>query len=105
MNIKDLMKQAQGIQKKMEEIQEDAINTIVTGESGAGMISIEMNGKHHACSLKIDPSLLTEEKELLEDLIVAAINDGVAKIDKAQKDNVSNLTGGMEIPPGFKMPF
>jgi hypothetical protein len=64
-----------------------------------------MNGKHNACGLKIDPSLLTEEIELLEDLIIAAINDAVAKVDKLQKDNMSDLTGGIDMPPGFKMPF
>ena len=105
MNINELMKQAQGLQKKMEAMQEDAEKNIVTGESGAGMVSIEMNGKHNVSSLKIDPSLLTEEIELLEDLIIAAVNDAVAKVEKSQKDNMSDLTGGINMPPGFKMPF
>ena len=105
MDINDLMKKAQGLQEKMQEMQDSAIKTTVTGESGAGMICIEMNGKYEARNIKIDPSLLQEDKELLEDLIVAAVNDAVKKIEEVQKNNISGLTGGMQMPPGFKMPF
>jgi DNA-binding YbaB/EbfC family protein len=89
----------------MDEMQKEAEKNIVIGESGAGMIRVNMNGKHSVSGLKIDSSLLSEEKELLEDLIIAAINDAVIKVDKAQKDRVTDLTGGIEMPPGFKMPF
>ena len=105
MNINDLMKKAEGLQKKMDEMQKEAEKNIVIGESGAGMIRVNMNGKHSVSGLKIDSSLLSEEKELLEDLIIAAINDAVIKVDKAQKDRVTDLTGGIEMPPGLKMPF
>ncbi|MFT6300333.1 MAG: DNA-binding YbaB/EbfC family protein [Saprospiraceae bacterium] len=105
MDINDLMKKAQGLQEKMQEMQDSAVKATVTGESGAGMICVEMNGKYEARNIKIDPSLLREDKELLEDLIVAAVNDAVKKVEEVQKNNISGLTGGMQMPPGFKMPF
>jgi len=77
----------------------------VTGASGGGLVSIVMNGHHDAKKVTIDPSLMTEEKELLEDLIAAAVNDAARKIEAKNKENMSGMAAGMGLPPGFKLPF
>lgn len=105
MNVNDLMKQAQGMQEQMQKMQEDAAKAEVTGESGAGMVKVAMNGRHDVRKVTIDPSLLTEEKEFLEDLLAAAVNDAVRKVEEAQKKQMEKLAGGMQMPPGFQMPF
>lgn len=105
MDINELMKQAQGMQQKMQEMQAEAVKTEVTGESGAGMVQVVMNGRHDVRKVTVDPSLLSEDKEFLEDLLAAAVNDAVRKVEEAQKENMSKLTGGMQMPPGFQMPF
>ena len=101
----NLMKQAQEMQAKMQKAQEEMMNKEVTGESGAGLVSIVMNGRHDVKRVAIDDSLMTEDKEMLEDLIAAAINDASRKIEQANQDNMSEMTAGMKLPPGFKMPF
>src|SRR6056300_1140727 len=103
--IQDIMKQAQQMQEKMQRLQEDAAKAEVTGESGAGMVSVVMNGRHDVRSVKIDPSLMTEDKELLEDLLAAAVNDAVRKVEQQSQDRMQELTQGINMPPGFKMPF
>ena len=105
MNINDLMKQAQGMQQQMQQMQEEAVKSEVTGESGAGMVQVVMNGRHDVRKVTVDPSLLTEDKEFLEDLLAAAVNDAVRKVEEAQKESMAKLTGGMQMPPGFQMPF
>jgi nucleoid-associated protein EbfC len=105
MNINDLMKQAQGMQEQMQQMQEEAVKAEVTGESGAGMVQVVMNGRHDVRKVTVDPSLLTEDKEFLEDLLAAAVNDAVRKVEEAQKESMAKLTGGMQMPPGFQMPF
>jgi nucleoid-associated protein EbfC len=105
MNIQDLMKQAQQMQENMQRMQEEAAKAEVIGEAGAGMITITMNGRHDVKKVNIDPSLMTEDKELLEDLLAAAVNDAVRKIEKSTQDRMSELTSGFNMPPGFKMPF
>lgn len=105
MDINELMKQAQGMQQKMQEMQAEAVKAEVTGESGAGMVQVVMNGRHDVRKVTIDPSLLSEDKEFLEDLLAAAVNDAVRKVEEAQKEGMSKLTGGMQMPPGFQMPF
>ncbi|MDE0746506.1 MAG: YbaB/EbfC family nucleoid-associated protein [Porticoccaceae bacterium] len=105
MDINNLMKQAQEMQEKMAELQNQAANTEVTGESGAGMVQVVMTGRHDVRKVTVDPSLMSEDKELLEDLLAAAVNDAVRKVESKSKAAMSSMTGGMDLPPGFKMPF
>jgi len=100
-----LMKQAKEMQKKMEKMQEEAANAEVCGESGAGMVKVKMTGRHDVRSVEIDPSLMSEDKELLEDLLAAAVNDAVRRVEAANQEAMKSMTGGMQMPPGFKMPF
>ena len=105
MNINDLMKQAQQMQGKMAKMQEQAANSEVTGESGAGMVKVIMTGRHDVRQVILDPSLMQENKEFLEDLLAAAVNDAVRKVEAQSKDALSKMTGGLDLPAGFKMPF
>lgn len=100
-----LMKQAQEMQEKMQKMQEELANAEVTGQSGAGLVSVVMTGRHDVRRVNIDDSLMTEEKEVLEDLIAAAFNDAVRKLEKENKDKMAGMTSGMNLPDGFKMPF
>jgi DNA-binding YbaB/EbfC family protein len=100
-----LMKQAQQMQEKMQSMQEDIARMEVQGESGAGLVKIVMTGRHDVKRVSIDDSLLTEDKEVLEDLVAAAVNDAVRRVEQNQKDKMSDLTAGMPLPPGFKFPF
>lgn len=105
MNINDLMKQAQQMQGKMQQMQEDLANAEVKGEAGAGLVSVIMTGRHDVKRVQIDQSLLSEDKEMLEDLLAAAVNDAVRKVEAQSRDQMSKMTAGMGLPPGFKMPF
>ena len=100
-----LMKQAQQMQEKMQKMQEELANAEVTGQSGAGLVSVVMNGRHDVRRVSIDDSLLTEDKEVLEDLIAAAFNDAVRKLEAESKEKMAGMTSGMNLPEGFKMPF
>ena len=100
-----LMKQAQQMQEKVQDIQAQLAKAEVTGEAGAGMVKVVMTGRHDVKRVQIDPSLLTEDKEILEDLLAAAVNDAVRRVENNQKDKMSALTGGMSLPAGFKLPF
>ncbi|HZJ91535.1 MAG TPA: YbaB/EbfC family nucleoid-associated protein [Thiopseudomonas sp.] len=100
-----LMKQAQQMQDKMQKMQEELANAEVTGQSGAGLVSIVMTGRHDVRRVSIDDSLLQEEKEILEDLIAAAVNDAVRKVEQSSQEGMAGMTDGMQLPPGFKMPF
>ena len=105
-NLGQMMKQAQEMQAKMAEIQEQLSATEVTGSAGGGMVRVTMTGKNEARKLKIDPALINPaEAEVLEDLVVAAINDARSKAEAAASEKMSNLTGGLQLPPGFKLPF
>ncbi|MCP8686854.1 YbaB/EbfC family nucleoid-associated protein [Marinobacterium sedimentorum] len=104
-NMGGLMKQAQKMQEDMQRVQEEVARAEVAGESGAGLVKIVMNGRHDVKSVAIDDSLMEEEKEILEDLIAAAVNDAVRKVETNTKDQMSKVTAGMQLPPGFKMPF
>ncbi|MEP1216096.1 MAG: YbaB/EbfC family nucleoid-associated protein [Marinobacter sp.] len=104
-NMGDLMKKAQQMQEEMKKAQEEAAKAEITGESGAGLVKVTMNGRHDVRKVDIDPSLLTEDKEVLEDLLAAAINDAVRRVEENQKDKMSGMMSGMGMPPGFKMPF
>lgn len=102
----NLMKQAQQMQSRMQKVQEEIALMEVTGESGAGMVKVTINGAHSCRRVEIDPSLLTDDdKEMLEDLIAAAYNDASRRLEETQKEKMAGVTGGMQLPPGFKMPF
>lgn len=101
----DIMKQAQQMQEQMQKMQEDLASLEVQGESGAGMVKVTMTGKHDVKQVSIDDSLLSEDKEMLEDLLAAAVNDAVRRVEEANKDKLGSLTSGIQMPPGFKMPF
>lgn len=104
-NMGDLMKQAQKVQEQLQKQQEEIANQEVTGESGAGMVKVVMNGRHDVKKVDIDASLMSEDKELLEDLLAAAVNDAVRRIEEKNKEAMSGMAQGMGMPPGFKMPF
>lgn len=101
----DLMKQAQEMQANMQKMQEDLAKTEVTGAAGAGLVNVVMTGRHDVKRVHIDASLLSEDKEMLEDLLAAAVNDAVRKIEVQNREQMSKMTAGMGIPPDFKMPF
>ncbi|HCR97214.1 MULTISPECIES: YbaB/EbfC family nucleoid-associated protein [Halomonas] len=101
----NLMKQAQEMQEKMQRIQEEAAQSEVYGEAGAGMVKVTMNGRHDVSQVSIDPSVMEEDKELLEDLLAAAVNDAVRKVETNSKARMEEATAGLNLPPGFKMPF
>lgn len=101
----DLMKQAQQMQADMQKMQEDLAKAEVKGEAGAGLVSVVMTGRHDVKRVHIDGSLMREDKEMLEDLLAAAVNDAVRKIEQQNRDQMAKMTAGMGIPPDFKMPF
>jgi DNA-binding YbaB/EbfC family protein len=102
----NLMKQAQEMQAKMEKMQEDLVHLEVEGSSGAGMVKVRINGKGEMLSIWLDPSLLSlDEKEILEDLIVAACNDAKQRVNDKSGEEMKRLTGGLSLPPGLKLPF
>lgn len=103
--LNDLMQQAQQMQQKMQQAQESLAKQEVTGESGAGMVAVVMNGRHDVRRVSIDASLMNEEKEILEDLLAAAVNDAVRKVEQNNQQQMSDLTAGINLPDGFKMPF
>lgn len=101
----DLMKQAQKMQENMQKMQEELANAEVEGSAGAGMVKVLMTGRHDVKKVEIDESLMQEDKSLIEDLLAAAVNDAVRRVEETNKSKLSSLTGGMSFPPGFKMPF
>lgn len=105
-NLGQIMKQVQEMQGRMAEMQEKLVDIEISGASGGGMVQATLNGKGAVKTVKIDPSLLNpSEGEVLEDLIVAAINDAKAKVDEKVQGEMSKFTGGLPLPPGFKLPF
>jgi len=103
--IGQLMKQAQQMQADMQKAQEEMANLTVTGESGAGIVRITMTCKHEVRALEIDDSLVGDDKEMLEDLIVAAFNDAMRKVEKKTQETMAGMTAGMNLPAGIKLPF
>lgn len=103
--IGQLMKQAQQMQAEMQKAQEEMSHVTVTGEAGAGLVKITMTCKHEVRSLAIDNSLIGDDKDMLEDLVVAAFNDAVRKVESTVKERFSGLAGGLSLPPGMKLPF
>ncbi len=103
--IGNLMRQAQQMQETMEKAQAELVNLEVVGESGAGMVKLVLNGRYEAKSATIEPKLLGEDKDMLEDLIVAAVNDAVRKVTARTQEKYSGLMSGLNLPPGMKLPF
>ena len=103
--IGQLMKQAQEMQANMKKAQDEMASITVTGESGAGMVRITLTCKHQVQALEIDDSLVGDDKEMLEDLIIAAFNDAVRKVESTVQEKFSGMTSGMGLPPGMKLPF
>lgn len=104
-NLGNLMKQAQQMQENMKQMQEQLATVEVEGQSGAGMVKVVMTCRHDVKSINIDNSLIGEDKEMLEDLIAAAVNDAVRRVESTTQEKMAEMTGGMGLPPGMKLPF
>ncbi len=104
-NISELMQQAQKMQAEMQKKQEEIANAEVQGEAGAGMVTVIMTGRHDIKRVSIDDAVLSEDKEVLEDLLAAAVNDAVRKVEAHNREAMSGLTAGLNLPAGFKLPF
>ena len=100
-NLGNLMKEAQKMQQRMQEAQERLSKLTVIGKAGGGTVQVEMNGRHDVIKIKINPSLMEEGVEMIEDLVAAAVNDAVLKVEKASKEQISQLTAGLNIPTDF----
>ena len=100
----NIMKQAQKMQEEMQKQQAEMANIEVTGEAGAGMVKVTLNGKHEARRVEIDETIM-DDKEMLEDLIAAAINDATHKIEAKTQNQMADMLGGLNLPPGMKLPF
>ena len=101
----NIMKQAQKMQADMQKAQEELANIEVTGKSGGGMVSVVMTGRHDVKRVSIDDSLMEDDKEMLEDLLAAAVNDAVRQVEEQNQDKMSGMTAGMNLPAGMKLPF
>ncbi len=105
-NFAQMMKQAQDMQGRMQDMQESLAGIEVTGAAGGGMVEVVLNGKGEARRVKIDPSLVGEaDAAMLEDLVVAAFNDAKGKVEEVARQKMSEITGGLELPPGIQLPF
>lgn len=100
-----LMKQAQQMQDNLKKAQEELANVEVQGEAGAGMVKVVMTCRHDVKRVTIDESLMKDDKDMLEDLIAAAMNDAVRRVESTVQEKMSGVTAGLPLPPGFKMPF
>ena len=103
--IGKLMKQAQEMQANMQKAQEELANMEVTGNSGGGLVSVVMTGRHDVKRVAIDDSLMGDDKEMLEDLLAAAVNDAVRQVERTSQEKMSGMTAGMNLPGGMKLPF
>ena len=104
-NFNNLMKQAQAMQANMQKAQAEIATIEVIGESGGGMVKITMNGRHEVKRVQIEPAVSGEDREMLEDLIAAAANDAVHKVEARTQEKMAAITSGMQLPPGMKLPF
>jgi len=105
-NLADMMKQVGQMQARMADMQKRLESLTVEGQSGGGLVTVRMTGKAVVSSVTIDPSLMkAEEREILEDLLVAAMNDAKSKVDGVAAAEMKTITGGMPLPPGFNLPF
>ena len=103
--IGNLMRQAQQMQENLQKAQAELASLVVTGEAGGGLVKVLMNGKHEVRRVSIDPSVAGDDRELLEDLVTAAINDAVRKVESTTQAKFAGMMGGMQLPPGFKLPL
>ena len=100
-----LMKQAQAMQDNLKKAQEELAHIEVEGQSGAGLVKVTMTCKHYVRRVQIDPSLLADDKDMLEDLVAAAFNDAVRRAEETSQEKMGKLTAGLPLPPGMKLPF
>lgn len=101
----NLMRQAQKMQEEMKRAQEELAEAEVTGQAGGGMVSVTLSGRHEVRRVRIDPEVLKDDPEMVEDLVAAAMNDAVNKVSEMMQERFSGLAGGMDLPPGMKLPF
>ena len=101
----NIMKQAQKMQEGLQRAQEEIANIEVVGEAGAGLVKVTMTGRHDVKKIEIDPGLMKDDKEMLEDLLAAAINDANRRVEAMTQEKMAGLTTGMGLPPGMKLPF
>ncbi len=104
-DLNEIMKQAKLMQEQFQKAQEEQLKTMTEGESGAGLVKVVMNGKHDVISVSLDDGVMDEDKAVIEDLLAAAVNDAVRKIEEKNKDALGSMAGGMKMPDGFKFPF
>jgi nucleoid-associated protein EbfC len=104
-NMNNFVKQAQALQANMQKAQAEIANIEVTGEAGGGMVKVTMTGRHEVKRVQIEPTVSAEDREMLEDLIAAAINDAVHRVESASQAKMAAAMGGMSLPPGVKLPF
>jgi len=104
-NIGNMMKQAQAMQANMQKVQAEIAALEVVGESGGGMVKVTMTGQHNVKRVQLEPTVISEDREMLEDLIASATNDAVKKVEAAVQAKMATAMGGMQLPPGFKLPF
>ena len=104
-NMGNMMKQAQKMQERLQKVQEEIASMEIVGESGAGMVKVTMSGSHEVRKVEIDDSVASEDKEILEDLLAAAFNDANRRVEETSKSKLASVTGGMQLPPGIKLPF
>ncbi len=104
-NLGNMMKQAEALQRNMQKAQEEIARMEVTGESGGGMVKVTMTGKHEVKRVQIEPAVIGEDREMLEDLVAAAINDAVRRVESETQQRMAGMMSGLRLPPGFKMSF
>jgi len=104
-DFNELMEQAQQMQEQFKEAQQNLVNQIVEGQSGAGLVSIKINGRHDVVGVSLDDSIMSKDKSFVEDLIAAAFNDAVRKLEDKSKETMGSMAGGFKLPEGFKFPF
>ena len=104
-DLNELMKQAKQMQEQFQKAQEDLVNLVVVGESGAGLVRVEMNGRYDVVNLDLNDSLMSEEKEVIEDLLAAAVNDAVRRLEDKKKESIGGMACNFNMPGDFKFPF
>ena len=104
-NMGNMMKQAQMMQERLQKAQNEIARMEVTGESGAGLVKVTMTGAHEVRRVEIDDTVFSDDKDICEDLIAAAFNDANRRVEEQSKEKMASVTGGMQLPPGFKLPF